>query len=120
MTSGTQKHPLKEDFISQLSTNKKHVIALLALFVLPIICYNAIFLGGKQFIGNDVMQWRAAAQSIKEYKAEHGENPLWAANMFSGMPAYTISMPASVPNIDTAIQEVSGDTYPVPYYWVLL
>ncbi len=111
---------LKEDFISKLSKNKKHCIALFALFLLPLICYNAIFLGGKQFLGNDVIQWRAAAESIQEYKAEFGENPLWATNMFSGMPAYTISMPAKVPNIDTLIKEISGDTYPIPFYWVLL
>lgn len=120
MNSGSQNHSLKEDFISRLSNNKKHLIALFVLFLLPVICYNAIFLGGKQFLGNDVIQWRAAAESIKKYKAESGENPLWATNMFSGMPAYTISMPADVPNIDTVIKKLSGDTYPVPFYWVLL
>ncbi len=111
---------VKEDFISRLSKNKKHLIALFALFLLPLICYNSIFFGGKQFLGNDVIQWRAAAESIKEYKAEYGENPLWASNMFSGMPAYTISMPPEVPNVDTLIKELSGDTYPIPFYWVLL
>ncbi len=118
--ASTKNHSLKKDFISRLSRSKKHFIALFALFLLPIICYNAIFLGGKQFLGNDVIQWRAAAESIKEYKAEFGENPLWATNMFAGMPAYTISMPPSVPNIDTVIKKLSGDTYPVPFYWVLL
>lgn len=120
MSNGSPNYSLKEDFISRLSRNKKHAIAVLVLFLLPITCYNSIFLGGKQFIGNDVVQWRAAAQSIKEYKAEFGQNPLWATNMFSGMPAYTISMPQGVPNIDTLIKKLSGDTYPVPFYWVLL
>lgn len=114
------KNSLKEDFISRLSRNKKQLIALFALFLLPLITYNAIFLGGKQFLGNDVIQWRAAAESIKEYRSEFGEYTPWATNMFAGMPAYTISMPGAVPNIDTVIKKLSGDTYPVPFYWVLL
>jgi len=94
---------------------------LSVLLILPIILYSAIFLGGQKFFGNDVLQWRAGAESIIEYQQEHeGENPLWATNMFSGMPAYTISQPAPVPNFDTFIKAISGDTYPLPFYWVLL
>lgn len=112
---------LKQDFISRLSQNKQHAIALVVLFVLPLILYSAIFLGGQKFFGNDVLQWRAGAESIIEYKKTHdGENPLWATNMFSGMPAYTISQPEPVPNLDTLVKAISGDTYPLPFYWILL
>ncbi|MGD8428171.1 MAG: hypothetical protein PVH63_11085, partial [Balneolaceae bacterium] len=52
---------LQDDFISRLSDAKKHGIALLVLFLLPLILYSAIFLGGKQFLGNDVLQWRAGS-----------------------------------------------------------
>lgn len=121
MPSKKQHHSLKQDFISRLSKNKQHLIALGVLFILPLILYSAIFIGGQQFFGNDVLQWRAGAESIIQYQEEHdGENPLWATNMFSGMPAYTISQPAPVPNIDTFVKSISGDTYPLPFYWVLL
>lgn len=112
---------LKKDFLSRLSRNKRHIIALGILFILPVILYSAIFLGGKQFLGHDVLQWRAGAESIIQYQQAHeGENPLWATNMFSGMPGYTISQPEPVPNIDTLIKAIAGDTYPLPFYWVLL
>lgn len=112
---------LKQDFLSRLSRNKQHIVALGILFILPVILYSAIFLGGQKFFGNDVMQWRAAAESIIQYQETHdGENPLWATNMFSGMPGYTISQPAPVPNIDTLVKAISGDTYPLPFYWILL
>jgi hypothetical protein len=67
------------------------------------------------------MQWRAGAESIIEYKEAHdGENPLWATNMFSGMPSYVISAPQSVPSFDTLIKELSDSAYPLQYFWVLL
>jgi hypothetical protein len=121
LSSKKQNRSLKQDFISRLSQNKQHIIALAVLFILPVILYSAIFVGGQKFFGNDVMQWRAGAESIIEYQEQHdGENPNWASNMFSGMPAYTISQPAPVPNFDTFLKAISGDTYPLPFYWVLL
>lgn len=72
-------------------------------------------------MANDVMQWRAGAESIIEYKQAHdGENPLWATNMFSGMPSYVISAPQSVPSVDTLVKEISDSAYPLQYFWVLL
>lgn len=118
--SNSSQGSLKEDFISRLSGNKQHLAALAILFVLPLILYSSIFLGDKRFLGNDVLQWRAGTESIFEYQEKHGENPLWATNMFSGMPSYVISAPQSAPNIDTFIKTVSDSTYPLPYYWVLL
>ncbi len=112
---------LKEDIISRLSDNKKHLVALAVLFILPVILYSSIYIGDKQFLGNDVMQWRAGAESVMEYQENHeGEHPLWAPNMFSGMPSYVISAPQSAPNIDTLVKKTSGNTFPLPYFWVLM
>lgn len=112
---------IKEDFISRLSHNKQHLAALVILFILPIILYSSIFIGGQKFLGNDIVQWRAGAESIVEYKEVHnGENPLWATNMFSGMPSYVISAPQSVPGLDNLVKAVSGSSHPLPYFWVLL
>ena len=112
---------LKEDFISRLSENKQHLAALVVLFVLPIILYSSVLIGDQTYMANDVMQWRAGAESIIEYKEAHdGENPLWATNMFSGMPSYVISAPQSVPSIDTLVKEISDSAYPLQYFWVLL
>ena len=121
MSSDKQQPSLKQDFISRLSQNKQHIIALAVLFVLPLVLYSAIFFGGQQFFGNDVLQWRAGSESVIEHiENNDGEHPLWATNMFSGMPSYTLHEPAAVPNIDTIIKKLSGDTQPLPFYWVLL
>ncbi|HLR26454.1 MAG TPA: YfhO family protein [Fodinibius sp.] len=121
MTSKKQYKKLKEDVISRLSSNKQHVIALSILFLLPLILYSAIFFGGKQFLGNDVVQWRAGAESVIEYMDAHdGEHPNWATNMFSGMPSAVIHNPSSPPNIDSFLKWIGGDTHPLPFFWILL
>ena len=118
MSSKPPHNSLKEDFISRLSDNKRHGIALIILFILPLILYSAIFFGGKQFVGNDILQWRAGSQSVTEYVQSHdGEHPNWATNMFSGMPSYVLHNPASPPNVDTLVRSLGGA---LSFFWILL
>lgn len=118
--SRSQNTSLKEDFISRLSDKKQHGIALLILFILPLILYSPIFFGGQQFMGTDITQWRAGSESVIEFIEEYDEHPNWATNMFSGMPSYVIHNPGSPPNIDTFIKKISGSVQPLLYFWVLL
>ncbi|MDZ7681498.1 MAG: hypothetical protein U5J63_07200 [Fodinibius sp.] len=111
---------LKDDVISRLSDKKRHGIALLTLFILPLILYSAIFFGGQQFPGSDETQWRAGAQSVIEHIETYDEHPLWVSNMFSGMPSTVIHNPAPPTNLDTLIEWVDGNTFPLPYFWILL
>lgn len=120
MSSKKQIQSLKDDFISRLSENKRHGIALLLLFILPLILYSAIFFGGKQFLGNDVLQWRAGSQSVIEYIQQHDEHPNWATNMFSGMPSYVLHNPSPPYNIDSFLKWIGGNTHPLPFFWILL
>lgn len=115
-----QDYSLKEDFISRLSENKQHGIALAILFLLPLILYSAIFFGGKQFMGHDVMQWRAGAESVIQHVQEYDEHPLWLSNMFSGMPSVVSHNPAPPYNIDSFLKWLSGNTHPLPFFWILL
>lgn len=120
MSSKPQNRPLKEDFLSRLSSTKQHWIALSILFLLPLILYSAIFFGGKQFSGSDELQWRAGAESVIEHIEEYDEHPLWVSNMFSGMPSYVVHNPPPPTNIDSIIKWISGNTFPIPFFWVLL
>ena len=119
--SNDHSQQVDQDFISKLSSKKQHAVALAVLFILPLILYSAIFFGGKQFLGNDVLQWRAGSESVIEYVENNdGEHPNWASNMFSGMPSYVLHNPPSPYNIDSFFKWIGGNTHPLPFFWILL
>lgn len=71
-------------------------------------------------MGNDVLQWRAGAESVIEHIDKYGEHPLWASNMFSGMPSTVIHNPPSPPSIDSFFKWIGGQTHPLAFFWILL
>lgn len=104
-----------------MSVDKQHIIALSILFALPVILFHSTILGGKQFMAHDTIQWRAGAESTFEYRAEHdGEEPLWATNMFGGMPSYTVYVFKAVPHLDNKVFDQLRMIWPAIPYWVLL
>lgn len=67
----------------------------------------------------DTTSWKGMSHQSMEYKEKHGQMPLWAPNMFSGMPAYQIAMdgpwnPLSV--IDKTLQ--LGLPQPINYFFL--
>lgn len=108
------------DFIENLSNRKKHILSAVVLFILPMILYNATILGGKHYSGHDKLQWRAGAESIIEHREATGEEALWATNMFSGMPAYVISVKKAVTHIDNVLFGLGRSIRPAVEYWVML
>ncbi|MEX0894749.1 MAG: hypothetical protein WDZ36_03230, partial [Balneolaceae bacterium] len=112
---------LKQDFVSRLSTQKQHVLALGILLLLPVILFHTTILGDQQFMGQDTIQWRASAESIFEHRAQHdGEEPLWSTNLFGGMPAYVVHVSKSVPHLDNMVLGQLRSIWPAVPYWVLL
>ncbi|HMB41728.1 MAG TPA: hypothetical protein VKM37_07080 [Balneolaceae bacterium] len=104
---------------SRLSNNQKHIVCILFLLAAPLFLYHATVLGGYQYMGNDDIQWRAGAESLKEYEEQFNEVAHWASNMFSGMPATTISHPPQVVNLDTLVKALDF-IYPAVETWILL
>jgi len=104
---------------SRLSDNQKHIAAILFLLVAPLFLYHATILGGHQYMGNDDIQWRAGAESLKEYEEQFNEVAHWASNMFSGMPATTISHPPQIVNLDSLVKALDF-IYPAVEMWILL
>lgn len=103
------------------SVNLQHILSLCILFVLPVILFNSTIIGDKQFMGHDTIQWRAGAESIFEYQAEHdGQVPLWTTNMYGGMPSYTVYLIKSVPHLDNKVFDQLRIIWPAVPYWVLL
>ncbi len=69
-----------------------HIIAIVSFLVISIFIYRPIIFEGKVMDQNDINQGRGAAQEIVDYREATGEEALWTNSMFSGMPAYLISL----------------------------
>lgn len=106
-------------FWASLSARNQHLICLGFLFILPFILFYSSTLGGQQYMGHDTIQWRAGAESIIEYNETHDDIAHWATNMFSGMPATTLSHPPQTWNLDTLLKNGFRFMYPALEYWVL-
>lgn len=113
------KNTSQDGFFYNLSEVKQHLIALAVLFLVPFILFTATTIGGKEFQRHDITQWRAGAESIIEYREQYGKEPLWAENMYMGMPAYVVSVKNEIPNIDR-LSGFFNSIYPAFPYWVML
>lgn len=97
----------------------QHFICLAFLLILPLFQYSDVIIGDKRFFSPDIIQWRASAESVIQHRETYGEEPLWAENMFSGMPAYIVSYMRSVPHFDTVFKWMVP-IFPAAALWVLL
>lgn len=97
----------------------QHVICLSFLFILPLFHYGDVIIGDKRFFSPDIIQWRASAESVIEHREQYGEEPLWAENMFSGMPAFIVSYVRSVPHFDNIFKWMAP-VFPAAALWVML
>ncbi|MBL6663613.1 MAG: YfhO family protein [Flavobacteriales bacterium] len=68
-----------------------HVSAVV-LFVLITLIYFSPVLEGKKIDQQDIRQFTGMSKEIVDHRAEYDEEPLWTNSMFSGMPAYQISV----------------------------
>ena len=68
-----------------------HLIALLSFIIISSVYFSPLF-GDKQLRQGDIAHFRGMAQEIVDFRDEFNEEPLWANSMFSGMPAYQISV----------------------------
>lgn len=68
-----------------------HVIAILCFAVLTAVYFLPVF-QGKQIEQHDIAQWIGMSKEITDFREKTGIEPLWTNAMFSGMPAYQISV----------------------------
>src|SRR5690242_13462923 len=69
-----------------------HALAVLVFLVVTIFFFNPIFFDNKTLAQPDIQQFRGSYQSMLDYRAATHKEPLWAPSMFSGMPAYLVSV----------------------------
>lgn len=68
------------------------VVAALALFYALSLAYFSPVLEGKKLVQGDLKHWQGMAQEVLEHRTAFDEDPLWTGSMFSGMPAYQITV----------------------------
>lgn len=79
---------MKPSLLKQL---QPHLIAI-GIFLLISFLYFSPAFSGKALEQHDVAQWLGMSKEIADYRAASGIEPLWTSAMFSGMPAYQISV----------------------------
>ena len=83
-----------------------HLIAI-AVFLGISLAYFSPILEGKRIYQSDKVNFIGMSKEIKDHRAEYGDEPLWTNSMFSGMPAYQISVVYGanlVKNVDKLFQ----------------
>jgi hypothetical protein len=110
----------RDSFWDRMPASRQHMACILVLAAAALIFFVPYHLDGRTFIGHDVIQWRAGTQSINEARAEFDEEPLWATNMFAGMPATVISHARQFPGLDNTLLPAANFMYPIAQYWILL
>lgn len=69
-----------------------HLLALLFFLLLVVAYFSPIFFDGKTLMQHDIVQFQGGAKEIADFREKTGEEALWTNSMFSGMPAYLISV----------------------------
>lgn len=117
--TGVGMAPPSEGIWERLPRTYQHVICLLFLLLLPLFQYGDVILGDQKFMSPDIVQWRASAESIIEYREKYDEEALWSENMFSGMPAYIVSYKRAVPHLDEIFSWMAP-VFPAAALWVMM
>lgn len=69
-----------------------HIVAIAVFSIVTLFFFKPVFFDNRVIDQHDITQFKGSAQSIVEYREQTGEEALWAESMFSGMPAYLISV----------------------------
>lgn len=62
------------------------------LFAIITLVFFSPLLNGKAIKQGDVANFKGMSKEIMDYREKYGKDPLWTNSMFSGMPAYQISV----------------------------
>jgi hypothetical protein len=69
-----------------------HLIAVIAFFVVTAFFFGPVFFENKSLVQGDVQQSMAVTKALRDYRAQTGEEGLWAPNLYSGMPGYMVTV----------------------------
>jgi len=67
-------------------------IVAIVLFVILSLAYMSPVLEGKKLSQGDIVRHKGMSKEVVDFREKTGEEALWTNSMFSGMPAYQISV----------------------------
>jgi hypothetical protein len=65
-------------------------VAILVFIGISILYFRPV-LEGKKLQQSDIVNYKASAKEVTDFRDKTGEEPLWTNSMFGGMPAFQIS-----------------------------
>jgi hypothetical protein len=86
---------LKTDPMKKIDLSKDvapHLVAVLVFLIVTVLFFKPVFFDNKTLDQQDIQQFRGSSKTISDYRTATGEEALWAPSMFSGMPAYLVSL----------------------------
>ena len=69
-----------------------HGIAIAVFLIVTFFFFNPIFFENKALSQTDIQQWEGSSKSMRDFRDQTGEEPLWTESMFSGMPGYLVNV----------------------------
>ena len=69
-----------------------HALAVLVFLLVTILFFRPLFFNNMALNQGDINQYLGSSKELRDFRAANGEEGLWAGAMFSGMPAYMISL----------------------------
>ena len=69
-----------------------HLIAVAVFFIITVFFFSPIFFENKTLQQADIQQFIGSSKAIADFREATGEEALWTNSMFSGMPAYLVSV----------------------------
>jgi hypothetical protein len=69
-----------------------HIIAIGFFLLVTLFFFKPVFFDNRTLQQHDIQQFQGSAKAIIDYRESTGEEALWTNSMFSGMPAYLISV----------------------------
>jgi hypothetical protein len=69
-----------------------HLIAIAVFLLVTVFFFSPVFFENKSLAQHDIQQFQGGSKTLSDYREATGEEGLWASNMFSGMPAYLVSL----------------------------
>lgn len=96
-----------------------HLVALAVFLLVTVFFFNPVFFDNKTLEQHDIQQFVGSSKAIADYREHTGDEALWTNSMFSGMPAYLISVQWGNTAISVT-KKVMGLFLPHPYSNIFL